>query len=66
MSLATYADVVEEMCEYEGRLSLAEIADVMSACHATLDGTPMQLLPERLGQLARARLDSAAAKGSPS
>ena len=53
----TLVDVVERlMAEFEDRLSLPVIAQVVSGCRRDLAGTPETALPEMVERLARQRL----------
>ncbi len=50
-------DVTERlMAEFEDRLDLKRITDVVRTCRQELDGTPTGALPELVERLARQRL----------
>jgi hypothetical protein len=52
-----YADVVEALLhDYEARLPLRTISDVVGQCRKDLAGSPKQAIPELLDRLARYRL----------
>ncbi len=53
----TVVDVTERlMAEFEDRLSLRQITEVVRACRLDLEGTPRGALPELVERLARQRL----------
>lgn len=53
----TLADVIEQlMTEFEDRLELSTISDVVLGCRADLDCSPVAALPELIERLARQRL----------
>jgi hypothetical protein len=63
---ASYADIVERMFrEFEDRLALKLILDVVNDCRHDLQGTPAAALPELTARLARHRLAVLAADASP-
>ena len=60
----TQADVIEQlMSEFEDRLELSTISDVVLGCRADLDCSPVAALPELIERLARQRLLDRAAGG---
>lgn len=53
----SYADIVEKLFgEFEGRLSLCAIVDVVNSCRHDLAGSPIGALPELTERLARHRI----------
>jgi hypothetical protein len=63
---ASYADIVERMFrEFEDRLDLKVILDVVNDCRHDLQGTPAGAMPELTERLARHRLAILAADANP-
>jgi hypothetical protein len=63
---ASYADIVERMFrEFEDRLELKHILDVVNNCRHDVQGTPAGTMPELTERLARHRLAVLAAEASP-